>query len=113
VRDLGAAGVWHLALYLWATRLHGCGAARAMHDALQAWALGQGAEWLRLGVVVGNTRAERFWARRGYTELRRRTNIPAGARSNEVRMLLKPLRGGSVEHYLRLVPRDHPESALP
>ncbi|MBL8351398.1 MAG: GNAT family N-acetyltransferase [Burkholderiaceae bacterium] len=113
VRDLGAAGVWHIALYLWATRLHGSGLAAGMHDALAQWALAAGADWLRLGVVVGNGRAERFWDKLGYREVRRRHGVPAGCRVNSVRVLVRPLRGQPLAAYLELMPRDRPDSALP
>lgn len=113
VRDLGATGVWHIALYLWATRLHGSGLAAGMHRALAQWALAAGADWLRLGVVVGNGRAERFWDKLGYQELRRRDGVPAGERINSVRVLAMPLRGQPLAAYLELMPRDRPDSTLP
>lgn len=113
VRDLGAPGVWHIALYLWATPLHGSGVAVSAHDALAQWASAHGARWLRLGVVVGNGRAERFWERLGYLEARRRGNFLAGAKNNEVRIMVKPLSGQPLADYLALVERDNPGSDLP
>lgn len=113
VRDLGAQTVWHIALYLWATSLHGTGTAKLAHAALENWARSLGARWLRLGVVVGNSRAERFWERLGYVEARRRGNIAAGVLNNEVRIMVKPLDGQDVQEYLALVPRDNPDSDLP
>ncbi len=112
VRDLGATGVWHLALYLWASRLHGTGIPREVHAAFEAWALRSGAEWLRLGVVVGNSRAERFWEKLGYAEVRRREGVQAGTRSNEVRVMVKPLLGQPPAAYTERVPRDRPGSTL-
>jgi RimJ/RimL family protein N-acetyltransferase len=112
VRDLGATGVWHIALYLWASQLHGSGIARDMHAALETWALRSGALWLRLGVVVGNHRAERFWEKIGYSEVRRREGVPTGRRNNEVRVMVKPLLGQPLSVYTELVPRDRPGSTL-
>ena len=112
VQDLCAPGVWHIALYLLATAWHGSGAAADTYRAWEAWMAGQGARWLRLGVVVGNTRAERFWRAQGYTALRRRDGVDTGGRINSVQVLAKPLAGGSIDDYLALVPRDHPDSAL-
>lgn len=109
--DLGAPGVWHLALFLLASRLHGSGLARAVYDALEAWAIAGGARWLRLGVVKANAKARRFWARCGYRELREHRNHDTGGRLNDVLMCMKPLAGGSLDDYLALVPRDRPEPA--
>ena len=67
-------------------------------------------EFPRLGVVLGNVRAERFWQHQGYAELRRRHDIPIGLRSNTVRVLLKPLQGGTTDEYLALVGRDRPDA---
>lgn len=109
VTDLLAPGVWHVGLFLIATALHGTGAARALHRQMETWARAGGARWLRLGVVRGNARAERFWARQGYREVRTREGIAMGARVNVVRVMVKPLEGGSLDHYLGLVPRDRPD----
>lgn len=111
VADLFARTVWHIAVYLWASPLHGSGAAAAMHEALEAWAVAGGAKWLRLGVIAGNARAERFWQRVGYTEVRRRTMDIEGAPPVSVRVMVKPLDGQPLDQYFPLVPRDVPEGA--
>lgn len=113
VSDLCAPTVWHVALFIVATRLHGQGVAAQVFDALQAWAREQGACWLRLGVVAGNTRAERFWQRQGFVQTRVRDGVPAGERVNTVRVLVKPLAGGRLDEYLSIVPRDRDGSTLP
>jgi GNAT superfamily N-acetyltransferase len=110
VADLFAPRVWHIGLFVVATVLHGGGAATAMYRQLEQWIRAGGAQWLRLGVVQGNARAERFWARQGYAELRQRHDIPMGLRSNTVRVLMKPLAGGTVDEYLALVGRDRPDA---
>ena len=111
--DLCAEGVWHTALFLLATALHGSGAAAALHAAQIGWMQAQGARWLRLGVVLGNTRAERFWARQGYRPVRRREGIPAGDRLNTVQLMVRPLGDATLADYLARVPRDDPASTLP
>jgi GNAT superfamily N-acetyltransferase len=111
--DLSAPGVWHLALFLLATRLHGSGAAAEVYAALQSWVARSGARWLRLGVVQGNSRAERFWQSRGFRELRLRTDVDTGGRINTIRVLVKPLGDEPLDDYLALVPRDRPGSTLP
>lgn len=114
--DLPAPGVWHLGLYLLATERHGRGEAQAVYAALEAWIAGQGAAWLRLGVVVGNARAERFWARQGFVPTRVREGVDTGGRLNTVRAMVKPLpaaKSTDLETYLTLVPRDRPGSPLP
>ncbi|MDX2219960.1 MAG: GNAT family N-acetyltransferase [Burkholderiales bacterium] len=109
VSNLLAFSVWHIGLFVIATARHGNGDARALHDALVHWCALQGVEWMRLGVVEGNIRAERFWAQCGYIETRKRHGLVMGQRTNTVRVMLKPLAGGTVEEYLSLVPRDRPD----
>jgi len=109
VSNLMEAGVWRIGTFILATTRHGSGDANALHDALERWVSLQGAQWLRLGVVEGNTRAERFWARCGYMEVRKRHGLIMGQRTNTVRVMLKPLAGGTVDEYLALVPRDRPD----
>lgn len=58
-----------------------------------------------------NTRAERFWESMGYLQTRTRAGVQMGKRSNTLRVMVKPLAGGSIEEYLSLVPRDRPERA--
>jgi GNAT superfamily N-acetyltransferase len=113
VSDLCAPRVWHLALYLLATRHHGAGVAQRTYDALQAWVRDQGAQWLRLGVVLANGRARRFWQRQGFIDLRLRLGVDTGGRVNDIVTCCKPLAGGSIDDYLTLVPRDAPGSTLP
>jgi GNAT superfamily N-acetyltransferase len=109
VTDLLAPGVFHIGLFIVATRLHGTGAAQVLHDGLVRWAIANGTRWLRLGVVSGNARAERFWARLGYVDLRMRTGIPMGRRVNDVRVMVNPLTSDTLADYLALVPRDRPD----
>jgi ribosomal protein S18 acetylase RimI-like enzyme len=111
VSNLLAPGVWHVGLFIVATRLHGSGRASEAFDALEAWVRDGGAQWLRLNVAVGNTRAERFWERTGFAEVRRREGVRIGRQDNTMRVMLKPLAGGSLAEYLALVPRDRPESS--
>lgn len=110
--DFLAAGVWHIGLFIVATRLHGSGIASEIYRALEAWMVASGAQWCRLGAVVGNARAERFWLRCGYVELRQRRGVQMAARVNDVRVMVKPLAGGPFDDYLARVPRDHPDSTL-
>jgi GNAT superfamily N-acetyltransferase len=108
--NLFAKGVWHVGLYIVATSLHGSGAAREIYESIESWMKSNGARWARLGVVVGNERAERFWKRMGYVEVRQRLAIPMGDRINDIRVMMKPLSGGSMDEYLALVERDRLES---
>ncbi|WP_395608158.1 GNAT family N-acetyltransferase [Pseudomonas sp. B22129] len=104
--DLLAAGVWHIGLLLVHTRLHGTGLARRLHADLEVWAAEKGARWLRLTVVVGNTKAERFWPKLGYVQVRTREGITMGRQVNTVSIQVKALAGGQVDEYLALVERD-------
>lgn len=75
VSDLLAPDVWHLGLFIVATSRHGTGDANAVYRGLEDAAATHGAPWMRLGVVQGNTRAERFLAGPGL-----RANANSGRR---------------------------------
>jgi GNAT superfamily N-acetyltransferase len=111
--DLGTAGVWHLALLLVDHAQRGRGLAAASVAALERWARAEGARWLRLVVLEGNTRAERFWAAQGFESTRTRTITDASGRPRVAQVRVKPLAGGTLADYRRLVPRDDPQSDLP
>jgi GNAT superfamily N-acetyltransferase len=107
--DMLAVGVWHIGLFMVATSRHGSGDAHVLISGLERWAADHGAEWLRLGVVQGNARAERFWERLGYVQARTRDGVQIGALTDTVRVMVKPLVDGVLDDYLALVPRDRPE----
>ena len=109
VSDLIARSVWHIGLFIVATERHGRGDAQHVYRGLESWMRANGARWLRLGVVAGNTRAERFWTREGYVETRTRTGIEMGRRVNTIRVMVKALEGEAIERYLALVERDRPD----
>ena len=106
--DLLAQGVWHIGLLLVDSRRHGTGFAQRLHADLERWALENGARWLRLTVVVGNTRAERFWPKLGYVQVRTRDGIAMGRQVNRVSIQVKALVEGHVDDYLIRVARDRP-----
>jgi GNAT superfamily N-acetyltransferase len=106
VSDLCAPRVWHITLYLLAASLHGSGTAHETYRAMEAWMQAQGAQWLRLCVVAGNGRGERFWQTCGFEQTCVRHGVDTGGRLNTLRVLFKPLAGGSLADYLSLVPRD-------
>lgn len=109
VSDMLAARVWHIGLFMVDASRHGNGDSQAIYAALEGWTRINGAAWLRLGVVVGNARAERFWARHGYLQTRLREGVTMGLRTNTIRVMAKPLCGGSLDQFYELVPRDRPE----
>ncbi len=111
VTDLLAPGVWHVGLFILATARHGSGEARVIMSDLESWAFLNGARWLRLGVVKGNARAERFWESLGFQDARIRDGVQIGKRRNSIRIMFKPLAGGTRELYLSTVDRDRPEAA--
>lgn len=108
--DLLAAGVWHIGLLLVDARLHGSGLAHRLHAELEAWAVEKGAQWLRLTVVVGNTKAERFWPKLGYVQVRTREGIRMGQQVNTVSIQVKPVAGGRLDEYAVRVARDRPQA---
>jgi GNAT superfamily N-acetyltransferase len=113
VSDLAAPRVWHIAFFLVATVLHGTGAAAEIYAALEEWAIRHGAQWIRLGVVEGYRRAERFWEKWGFQEVRVRNDHVGGDTTAIVRVLVKPLGVAGMEEYLKAVPRDQRDSPLP
>ena len=109
VTDLFAPDVCHIGLFIVETSRHGTGHARRLYAGIEQWARDHGAVWMRLGVVVGNTRAERFWARCGFLRVRMREGLVMGRRTNVVAVLVKPLGAQPLDDYLRLVARDRPD----
>lgn len=107
VGDAPAPGVWHLGLLIVATRLHGAGAAPLLYGGIERWAASHGAHWLRLGVIRGNARAEAFWVRRGFTEVRTLTGVRMGTLIHTIRVMVKPSASApSLADYLATVPDD-------
>jgi len=111
ITDLLAPGVWHLGLFIVATARHGSGDAQAIMRGLESWAMENGARWLRLGVVKGNARAERFWESLGFQDARIREGVEIGRRKHSMRVMFKPLTGSTREQYLSLIDRDRPDDA--
>ncbi len=111
--DFLAGQVWHIGLFIVATALHGGGKASAMYRGLEHWIRSQGALWIRLGAVAGNQKAERFWEKQGYVEVRRRTGVQTGNHTSTVRVFVKALGAPGIAEYLRRVARDRPDAPLP
>lgn len=111
IAGLFSPGVWNVGFFIAADALHGTGVPRALYAHLEGWMRSQGAQWLRLGVVKGNGRAERFWERMGYADVARRRDYPQGSLRHELRVMAKPLAGGTPEEYRELVPRDREAAA--
>lgn len=90
-QDLHAQGVWHIGLFVAATRLHGSGWAAGAHAALIGWAVAAGAQWMRLNVVESNRRGHAFWRRHAYREVGRRVGIAIGARTHTLITMVRPI----------------------
>lgn len=108
--DLLAAGVYHLGFFMIATRAHGTGFAHRLYEASERWAIGRGARWSRLGVVEANGRAEAFWRRLGYLELKRQDRYVLGDLTHVMITMVKPMPGETLSDYLDAVPRDRRET---
>lgn len=111
VSDLFARGVWNIGLFILSTGQHGQGVARQLYEGLEGWAAESGAKWLRLGVIEGNVRAERFWERSGFSEIRRRDGVATKSATTTVRVMTKAITGAELTEYLRLVDRDRPAAS--
>ena len=109
ITDLLAPTVFHIGTFIVATARHGTGNAQELYRGLELWSAANGAAWMRLGVVKGNARAERFWASAGYIPVRERHGIQMGNRTTTVRNMVKPLKSSNLEAYFSLVSRDRPE----
>ena len=88
------------------SRLHGTGFALDLYERYEALAVGGGARWLRLGVVEANPRARRFWARRGYVDLRHAAGIVLGDMAHVQFIMIKTLGANTLADYLDDVPHD-------
>ncbi|WCM18307.1 GNAT family N-acetyltransferase [Paraburkholderia bryophila] len=110
VSDLFVDGVWHIGLFILSTDKHGQAVARYLYQDLENWFKASGAKWLRLGVIAGNVRAERFWERNGYHEARRRHGIMMRNATHTVRVMIKPIGEAGLSEYLSLVSRDRPDT---
>jgi len=106
VGDFIADHVWHIGLFIVASALHGSGAAHVLYRKLEQWMVDRGARWIRLGVVQGNAKAERFWQRSGYVQVRERGPLQMGRKTNLLRVMVKPLADSTLDAYLALVERD-------
>jgi ribosomal protein S18 acetylase RimI-like enzyme len=113
ISDLLAPSIYHVGTFIVATRRHGSGDAQRIYRSLEGWAQRCGAAWMRLGVVLGNTRAERFWRSQGYLPVRERPGIEMGSRVVTVRNMVKPLTTQGLEAYFALAPRDQPDEMAP
>ncbi len=100
--------VLHVGLFIVATARHGGGVSQVCHAAIERVARNRGYQWLRLGVVSGNTRAERFWERCGYLQVRVRDGVAIGRLTQTIRAMVKPLGPASIPDYLQQVIRDQP-----
>jgi GNAT superfamily N-acetyltransferase len=106
--DFLVEGTWHIGLFIVASPLHGNGTAQATYRALESWMHAQGGRWIRLGVVKGRERAERFWRQVGYTEVRQRPGVAMGQLVNDLRVMVKPLGDADIADYLSRMARDNP-----
>jgi GNAT superfamily N-acetyltransferase len=111
ISDLLARHVWHVGTFIVATAKHGTGAAQKLYASIEQWAAQSGAQWMRLGVVEGHSRAESFWQRCGYQQVARREGIVMGTKTNVIRVMAKPLLNQPISEYQLLVQRDRPTDA--
>lgn len=112
VSDLLAPGVWHVGFFFVDGAVRGSGFARDAYTALEQWMRAGGARWLRLGVIIGNVRAERFWRAQGFVQVRVREQVDTGGGTrNDVHVMAKALCGEPLDAYLAQVPRDRPDAA--
>jgi RimJ/RimL family protein N-acetyltransferase len=112
ISDMLAPGVWNVGFFILETREHGQGVAQGLYEGLQTWTCGLGAQWLRLGVVAGNARAERFWERVGFIEVRRRNDVPMKSAVVTMRVMVKAVGSMGLAEYLARVGRDRSDATV-
>ena len=108
VSDLMVPGVWHIGLFMVATEGRGRGLGSSLYLAMERWSEAAGARWIRLGVVVGNGVAERFWKRHNFSQLSVRQGVLIEGKLNDLRVMAKPLGENQLSDYRALVLRDQP-----
>jgi GNAT superfamily N-acetyltransferase len=108
VSDLMAPDVWHIGLFMVATKLCGRRLGSSLYQALEAWIEHAGARWIRLGVVIGNAVAERFWSKQHFTQMSMRQGVLIDAKLNDLRVMVKPLGDNQLNDYGAHNPRDRP-----
>ena len=108
VSDLLAPGVWHIGLFMVASDQRRQGLGSRLYEALENWVEAAGARWIRLGVVIGNNVAERFWNARQFNQMMVRHDVLMEGKLNDVRVMVKPLGDNQLSEYRTLVGRDQP-----
>jgi hypothetical protein len=62
---------------------------------------------------TNSARGERFWEKAGFVQTRLREGVQFGEQTNTLRVMFKPLTGGTtggtLEQYLALISRDRPD----
>ncbi|HJW52981.1 MAG TPA: hypothetical protein VJ501_13285, partial [Burkholderiaceae bacterium] len=59
-------------------------------------------------VVAANRRAEAFWRRQGYIEVKRREGYTLGSLTHQLIVMVKPVPPNTLADFLLAVPRDRP-----
>lgn len=91
IRGYPEPATWFLGFLFLGRGVRGAGLGRRALHAVYAWAKGQGAERLRLGVVEGNERARRLYATEGFVQEGVREIDPSVNRYRRTLVLERPL----------------------
>ena len=75
---------WWLGLMMMAPEHRGDGLARQFYEAFEHWVRNQGAQQIGLAVVEENERGFRFWRKRGFYEVGRRSSKQFGRKLHRV-----------------------------
>jgi len=90
-RDYPVAASWWIGLFMIAEPLRGEGHAAIFLNGFLAWVREQGAKRFELAVIQGNSRAERFWAKHGFTMVREAGPRLMGSQSHMLTVLGREL----------------------
>jgi len=105
VRDFLAPHVWHIEFFLISTELRGTGVSHEIFGGLADRIQILGGQWMRLGCVTTDARANRFWNDQGFVDLGIWQGRVLG-KTVELQLKWKSLAGGTLSDYFQVVPND-------
>ncbi len=107
--DFLAPRVWQISFFMVATSLHATGIANMVYSQLEKWIALNSTNWIRLGIIVNNHKAERFWKKCGYVEVRQRKAVKFGSLIHDLRVMIKALKPYTIDEYKQCVVYDRPD----
>lgn len=92
VKDYPREGTWFIGQMMVDSQRRGGGLGASFFDEFQGWAQDHKARTLRLAVLEENQKAERFWKRRGFEFMEKKSNRPVGEITANLKVYEKKLK---------------------